>query len=316
MSVDLTSPVCHDTDKAREWLEQSRWPNGASCPHCGSVSVLRMEGKAHRPGLFHCRDCRGQFTVLTGSVMERSHIALPKWVLAFHLMTGSKKGISAHQLHRELKVAYRTAWFMAHRIREAMRDPNRSPLGGEGKIVEADEAYHGKKEKPMPSPHRRGRLYTKSGKSGGAQKRPIFALVERGGEARAFHMPVVTAKNIRVVMVKHADRKSRHHTDESNLYPRVGAEFAAHETMHHSAKEYARGDVTTNTVEGFFGVFKRGMKGVYQHCGEQHFQRYLDEFTFRYDNRSKLGVEDAERAVIALKAAEGKRLTYRRFDAA
>jgi transposase-like protein len=315
MSVDLTSPIFHDTDKAREWLEQSRWPAGASCPHCGSVDVLRMEGKAHRPGLFQCRDCRGQFTVLTGSVMERSHISLPKWVLAFHLMTGSKKGISAHQLHRELKVAYRTAWFMAHRIREAMRDATPGPIGGEGKVVEADEAYHGKRETPRvrnkysPPP-------TKRGKGGGADKRAIVALVERGGEARAFHMQVVTANNIREALVTHADRKSRLHTDESNLYPRVGAEFAAHETVHHSAKEYARGDVTTNSVEGFFGIFKRGMNGVYQHCGEQHFQRYIDEFTFRYNHRSKLGVEDKERAVIALKAAEGKRLTYRRVDAA
>ncbi len=298
MSVDLTSPIFHDEDKAREWLEAKRWPNGASCPRCGSARVAHMGGKSGRPGLFHCSDCRGQFTVRTGQVMERSHVTLAKWVLAFHLMAASKKGVSAHQLHRTLKVAYNTAWFMAHRIREAMADPAPGPLGGEGKIVEADEAYHGKKETPTPSPQRRGRPYIKS------------------GEARAMHMPVVTAKNIREKLVKHADRKSRLHTDESNLYPAVGAEFAIHETVNHSAKEYARGDGTTNTVEGFFGVFKRGMNGVYQHCGEQHFQRYLDEFTFRYNIRAKLGVEDAERAAIALMAAEGKRLTWRRPQAA
>jgi transposase-like protein len=314
MPIDLTNPIFHNNDKAREWLEAARWPNGANCPHCGSVAVARMGGTSGRPGLFHCPDCRGQFTVRTGQVMERSHIPLPKWVLAYHLMASSKKGVSAHQLHRTLGVAYNTAWFMAHRIREAMADKDPSPMGGEGKVIEADEAYQGKKEIPTPSRHRRGRPYLKKGKA--AEKRPIVALVERGGPARAFHMPVVTAKNIREKLVTHTSRKSRLHTDESPLYDAVGSEFAKHETVNHSAKEYARGDVTTNTVEGFFGIFKRGMTGVYQHCGEQHFQRYLDEFSFRYSNRSKLGVEDAERAVLAMRGAEGKRLTWRRTDEA
>ena len=314
MTVNLTDPIFHDEAKAREWLETSRWPDGPYCPHCGSVDVLRMQGRKHRPGLFHCRDCRGQFTVLTGAVMERSHIALPKWVLAIHLLTGSKKGISAHQLHRELDITYRAAWFMAHRIREAMRDESPAMLGGEGKIIEADEAYHGKVETPIPGAQRKGRPYLKRDLS--KQKRPIVALVERGGGARAFHMPMVTAKNVREKLVTHADRKSRLHTDESPLYPDAGTEFASHETVKHSAKEYVRGDVTTNTVEGLFGIFKRGMVGVYQHCGEQHLQRYLDEFTFRYSNRSKLGIEDAERAVLAAKCMDGKRLTYRRINAA
>ena len=316
MSIDLTAPKFTDENAAREHLEAVRWPNGANCPHCGSVLVLRMEGKAHRPGLFHCRDCKGQFSVTVGSVMERSHIPLNKWVLAVHLITASKKGISSHQLMRMLGVTYKTAWFMSHRIREMMTDANPGPLGGEGKVVEADEAYHGKRETPVVSTQRKGRPYTKDGKSGGTQKRPIVALLERGGEARAFHMPHGTAKNIRQVLVTHADRKSRLHTDESQLYPTVGTEFAKHETVNHGAKEYARGDVTTNTVEGFFGVFKRGMTGVYQHCGEQHFQRYLNEFTFRYNNRSKLGVEDDARALIALRGAAGKRLTYRRTNGA
>ena len=269
-----------------------------------------MEGKVHREGLFHCRDCRGQYTVLTGSVMERSHVPLPKWVLAIRLMTASKKGMSAHQVHRMINVTYKTAWFMCHRIREAMREIAPAPLGGEDKVIEADEAYHGKKEIPTPSRHRRGRPYIKKGKA--AEKRPIVALVERGGEARAFSMPVVTGKNIREKLVTHASRKSRLHTDESRLYETLGKEFATHETVNHSAKEYARGDVTTNTVEGFFGIFKRGMVGVYQHCGEQHLQRYLDEFTFRYNNRSKLGIEDQERARIAAYGMNHKRLTYRR----
>lgn len=234
--------------------------------------------------------------------------------MAFHLMTASKNGTSAHQRHRSITVAYNTAWFMAGRIREAMADPSPAPLGGEGMFVGADETYHGKKEAATPSLHHRGRRYIKKGKA--AAKRPIVALVERGGAVRAVHMPVVTAKNIREVLVKHADRKSRLHTDASNLYPAVGAEFTVHEPVSHGAKEYARGDVTTNTIEGFLDVFKRGVKGVDQHCGEQHFQCYLDEFTFRYNNRGKLGVEDAERAVIALHGAEGKRLTWPRPNVA
>ena len=315
MNVDLTDPIFHDEDKAREWLEASRWPNGPTCPHCGSVRPARMGGMSGRPGLFHCPDCRGQFTVRTGQVMERSHVPLAKWVMAYHLMASSKKGISAHQLHRTLKVAYNTAWFMAHRIREAMSEKNPAPLGGPGKIVEADEAYHGKRETPVQRSRNAVKNPTKRGLGGGAQKRPIVALVERDGEVRATHMNHVTGKNLRDFIVRNADRKSRLHTDESNLYPTLGKEFATHETVNHSMKEYARGDATTNTVEGYFGVFKRGMVGVYQHCGEQHLQRYLDEFSFRWNHRVKLGVEDAERAAAAIYAAEGKRLTWRRPDA-
>jgi transposase-like protein len=313
MTIDLTDQIFHDETKARAWLEQARWPNGVNCVHCGSLRVAPMGGKKHRPGLYHCPDCRGQFTVTTDSVMESSHVALAKWVLAIRLMTSSKKGFSAHQLHRSIGVTYKTAWFMFHRLREAMSDPAAAPLGGEGKIVEADEAYHGKRKHPHVSPQRKGRPYTKGGKNGGGQKRPIVALVERNGEARVTHMGVVTAKNIGAFMAKNVDMKSRLHTDESNLYPGLGKDFAKHETVNHGAKEYARGDVTINTAEGYFGVFKRGMTGVYQHCGEQHFQRYLDEFSFRFNNRSKLGIEDSERAVKMTKAMEGKRLTYRRI---
>ena len=312
MTVDLTAAEFHDEAAAREWMEGSRWPNGANCCHCGSVNVLRMEGKAHRAGLFHCRDCRGQFSVLTGSVMESSHLPLNKWVLAIRLMTASKKGVSAHQIHRMLNITYKTAWFMCHRIREAMRDVNPIALGGEGKIVEADEAYHGKRETPVTLSRGRIRKPTKRGRGGGAEKRPIVALVERGGEVRATHMNHVTGKNLRKFVVENASRKSRLHTDESPLYTTMGAEFATHETVNHGKKEYARGDVTTNSVEGFFGIFKRGMTGVYQHCGEQHLQRYLDEFSFRYNNRVRLGVHDEERAVLAAKGMDGKRLTYRR----
>jgi transposase-like protein len=313
-NLDLTDQIFHDENAARAWLEMSRWPDGPFCPHCGTFNVSLMGGEGHRKGLFHCHDCRGQFTVLTGSVMERSHISSPKWVLAIRLMTSSKKEVSAHQVHRSLGITYKTAWFMCHRIREAMCDPKPPPLGGEGKVIEADEAYHGKRETQVPRSRNATKVFTKRGLGGGAQKRPIFALVERGGGARAFHVPHVTAKNLREKLVTHADRKSRLHTDESNLYPETGAEFAKHETVNHSKKEYVRGDVTTNTVEGFFGIFKRGMTGVYQHCGEQHLQRYLDEFTFRYNCRVKLGIDDLERAVLATRAMDGKRLTYRRIS--
>ena len=314
MATDLSAPHFHDETKAREHLEAVRWPHGPYCPHCGSYAATRMEGDKHRDGLMNCRDCRKQYSVTVGTVFERSHLPLTTWLMANYLMNASKKGISAHQLHRMLEIPYKTAWFMCHRLREAMRDTSTTPLGGEGQVIEADEAYKGKKEIPTPSPQRKGRPYIRGGRA--AEKRPIFALVERGGQARAYSMPKVTGENIRDVLVRNADRKSRLHTDESNLYPKVGEQFAQHERVHHSAGEYARGDVTTNSVEGFFGIFKRGMTGVYQHCAEHHFQRYLDEFSFRYSNRIKLGVDDAERAAIALKNGEGKRLTYRRTDGA
>ena len=319
-NVNLSNPIFHDEIKAREWLESVRWANGAFCAHCGSVNVLRMEGEAHREGLHNCRDCRKQFSVTVGTVYERSHVPLHKWVLANYLMNSSKKGISAAQISRTVGVTYKTAWFMAHRIREAMTDPNPAPIGGEGKVIEADEMYHGKAEIP-PSPSRYGRPYIHEGKK--AQKRTVIALVERAGEARAVHLSKkrVTAKNVAEVLIRHADVKSTLHTDESNLYPPVAApHFAKHEKVRHADKEYARGKgvdlVTTNSVEGFFGVFKRGFNGIYQHCGEQHFQRYLDEYTFRYNYRVKLGYSDMDRAIAAMKGIEGKRLTYRRISAA
>lgn len=316
MTIDLTDPIFHDETEARAWLEGARWPNGVNCPHCGSLRVAVMGGKGHRPGLFHCPDCRGQFTVQTGSVMESSHVPLAKWVLAIRLMTSSKKGMSAHQLHRSIGVTYKTAWFMFHRIREAMSDPNAPPLGGPGKVIEADEAYHGKRKTPR-EPQPRDKYRTPPTKTGGNKKRPITVLVERGGEARVKHMITVNAKNLSTFIAANADKASRLHTDESNLYPGIGAGFAKHETVNHGAREYARGKgdelITSNSAEGFFGVFKRGMVGVYQHCGEQHFQRYLDEYAYRFNTRAKLGVDDATRAVRATKAMEGKRLTYRRI---
>jgi transposase-like protein len=314
MTRDLTAPNYTDPDAARAHLEAQRWPNGPVCPHCGSCApdrVYALKGKAHRVGLYQCNDCLQQFTVTVGTCFERSKIPLNKWVLATHLLGSSKKGMSSHQLHRMLGVTYKTAWFMTHRIREAMKDLAAPPLGGGGKIVEADETYFGEQENPVPSPQRRGRPYITKRGAGGATKRAVLALVERGGSVRMFHVEAVTAATVREIIVTNVSRESVLHTDESKLYTKLGAEFAAHNTVRHSAGEYARGDVHTNTVEGYFSVFKRGMKGVYQHCREKHLHRYITEFEFRHNTRTALGWNDAMRRDRTLSQIGGKRLTYR-----
>jgi transposase-like protein len=312
--TDLTDPIFHDETKAREHLESIRWPNGPYCPHCGNSDedqITKLAGKSHRPGLHVCNECREHFTVTVGSVMERSHIPLRKWVLGFHLMAASKKGVSAHQLMRMLGLgSYRTAWFMAHRIREAMKDARPEPMGGPGKVIEADETYYGKLETPRPR-NKYSPPPTRGGKSGGAQKRAVLGLVERGGKARTFHIHRATANEVREIMVKTVSRKSELHTDESPIYTTLGKEFDAHKTVNHSRGEYVKGNVHTNTVENVWSVFKRGMKGIYQHCGEAHLHRYLAEFEFRHNNRAARGVTDTMRAADAIKGAEGKRLTYR-----
>lgn len=311
MAAALDNPIFADADKAREHLEAQRWPNGAICPHCGNADPARiaaLKGKAHRAGLYQCAECREQFTVTVGTVFERSKIPLNKWLLAVHLMCASKKGISAHQLHRMLGVTYKTSWFMCHRIREAMREEFPEPMGGDGQIIEADETYFGDKETVAKR--------TKRGKSGLGSKRAVVALVERGGSVRSFHVDSADATSIREIVVTNVRRSSVLHTDESKLYTKTGTEFASHETVKHSAGEYVRGLVHTNTIEGVFSVFKRGMKGVYQHCAEKHLFRYLAEFDFRYNNRTKLGVSDTERRDNALKGIDGKRLTYRRINGA
>lgn len=320
--TNLKDPMFHDEDAARAALEAQRWPHGPICPHCRNSDqskIAKVEGKkhSHRPGLYYCNECKGQFTVTIGSIFERSKVPLTKWWMATYLIASSKKGMSAHQLHRMLGVTYKTAWFMAHRIREAMKEDNTTsgPLGGDGKTIEADETYHGKRETPLVSPQRRGRPFIKKGKSGPGTKRIVVGLVERGGKARTFHVQQATKASVRDVLVRNADRKSILYTDESNLYPITGAEFAKHGTVKHTAKEYARreGDVVihTNTIENVFSIFKRGMIGVYQHCGEAHLHRYLSEFDFRYNRRAKLGWNDDMRANAIMQAAEGKRLTYR-----
>ena len=313
--TDLTAPIFHDEDAAREHFESIRWANGVYCPHCGNANedeITKLNGQSHRKGLHVCNECREHFTVTVGSVMERSHIPLHKWALGFYLMASSKKGVSAHQLMRTLGIgSYRTAWFMAHRIREAMIEDagDTGPLGGEGKVVEADETYHGSRETPRV--RKAGQpAATRGHKSGGAQKRIIVGLVERGGRVRTFHVQTATAATVREILLKNASRKSILHTDESRLYTGTGKLFSDHETVVHSKHEYVRGDVHTNTVENVWSVFKRGMKGIYQHCGEAHLPRYLAEFDFRYNRRAKLGVSDVQRAIDAIKGAAGRRLMY------
>jgi len=302
----FTAPQFTNETAAIAHLEASRWADVVNCPHCGSVNVHRMAGKT-QAGYFLCNDCRDKFTCRTGTVMERSHIPVHKWLLAIHLLTASKKGMSAHQLHRMLGVTYKSAWFLAHRIREAMADGNPTPMGGEGESVQADETYYGNTSK-------RAKHYRK----GHSKKASVVALVEpKTGRVRAVHMSkTANVENVREFLVTNIDRKSELHTDESRLYITVGKEFADHKTVEHgwNGRGYYVGKdgQTTNNVENFFGVFKKGMVGVYHFCGEQHLQRYLNEFAFRYSNRSGVGIEDNQRAAMALKGIEGKRLTYRR----
>ncbi len=305
----FTLPRFTDDNAAREHLEALRWPNGPVCPHCGGTERnSRLAGESHRPGLIFCGDCRTQFTVTVGTVIERSKIPLHKWVLANHLLCSAKKGISAHQIHRTIGVTYKTAWFMVHRLRLAMTDEPTGPLGGSGKIVEVDETYWGRKEgtkKPTDPAERKRYRGTRVMKD----LRPIVALVERGGKVRSIHMDV-TKDNLKQAL-EQIDRQTHLMTDESRLYTKAGREFAKHSTVNHGRKEYARGNVTTNTVEGYFAILKRGLIGTYHHVNQRHLQRYLNEFAFRFNNRSALGVEDVERADNALKGISGKRLTYR-----
>jgi transposase-like protein len=294
----FAEPHFQNDEAARAMLESILWPDGPVCPHCG---VVNHSYKTKRPGVFRCAEkaCRKDFSVTMKTVMERSHIALHKWLQGFHLMTSSKKGVSAHQLHRTLQITYEAAWFMAHRIREAMRLGGLSPLGGGGKVVEADETYIGRLE-GVPKQRR-----------GGAHKNIVLTLVERGGSARSFHIDSTSIADIAPILRQNIKRESRFMTDEARHYMEVGREYASHEAVNHGQEEYVRGDITTNTVEGYYSIFKRGMKGVYQRCAEKHLHRYLSEFDFRYSNRVALGVNDGERRTLAIKNAAGKRLTYR-----
>jgi transposase-like protein len=306
----LKEPRFNDEEAARAWFEGARWPNSPVCPHC--------KGEAHyptkKPGRYRCaaKACRKDFTVMTGTVMERSHAKLTQWAVAFFLGASSKKGFSAHQLHRALGCQYNTAWFLHHRVMEAMRRGNLDlpPMGGEGMIVEADETYYGRaKKKKLLKP--RTWPYLKGGWKDKGAARPIVALVERGGNIRTWHVANADKFTVAKIVSDNIAKESRLHTDESRLYTEIGGTFAAHETVHHSSGEYVRDDIHTNSAEGFFSIFKRGMKGVYQHCSEKHLHRYLAEFDFRYNHRK---ISDEERTLEAVRGGEGKRLTYHQPD--
>lgn len=300
----FTEPRFNNDDAAREHLESIRWPDGPVCPHCGGTERnSKLQGETCRPGLYFCGDCREQFTVTVGTVFERSKVPMHKWVLATHLICSSKKGMSAHQLHRTLGVTYKTAWFMAHRIREAMDIPLAGPLGSNGSPIEVDETYWGNEGKQAP------------GARGWAHKMKVVSLVERNGQKRSHHVANVTAKTVGPILREQVAKKARLMTDETKVYNQVGKEFSSHEKVNHSAGEYARGDVTTNTVESSFAILKRGLYGTFHHVSEQHLQRYATEFDFRWNTRTKLGFSDVDRAAIALKNIGGKRVTYRRLDA-
>jgi len=303
--TDLTNPIFHDEDKARKHFEDLRWPQGPVCPFCGSVNdATLMGGETTRPGLYKCKakECRKPFTATMGTIYERSHIPLHKWMLATHLMVSSKMGMSAHQLYRMLGFgSYRTAWFMAHRIRLAMADVTPPPLGGPDKIVEADETYMGGKEK---NKHRNKRA-AKMDVFG--PKEAVFTLVERDGRARSFHVANVTTKNLRPLVFTNVHRTSHLMTDGARMYPKIGAEFARFSSVDHSGGEYVRGVAHSNTVENFFSILKRGVYGTYLHVSEAHLHRYLSEFDFRYNTRK---ISDAERAAEAVRGVVGKRLTY------
>jgi len=306
MSV-LSSRYFHCEEAAFEHLESIVWANGVSCPHCGSMSGKHYDLRKTRMGLRKCSDCRKQFTVKVGTVFESAHIPLNKMLQAVYLMCASKKGISAHQLHRVLGITYKSAWFLCHRIREAMRSGDLAPMGGGGGTVEIDETFIGNDRTVKPKGEKKGRGY--------AHKHKVLSLVDReAGQVRSMVVDSLSAKALTPILKENIDREARVMTDEAGQYHHIGKHFeGGHAFTRHGQGEYvSKTDRTihTNTIEGYFSIFKRGMKGVYQHCGKQHLHRYLAEFDFRYNNRSALGVEDAERSANALGGIVGKRLKY------
>jgi transposase-like protein len=316
MASNLQNPIFTDETKAREWLEARVWPQGPICPHCGTPSegVTKLEGSKHRPGVYQCNGCREQFTVTVKTVFERSKIPLTKWLAALFLLTASKKGVSAHQIHRSLGISYKSAWFLMHRLREAMRNGGLAPMGGAGEIVEVDETVIGKLD---GAPKHTYQGY------GQQWRNVVMTLVTRGGNARSFHIAGTTTGVVLPIIRANLQAETFIMTDEASWYRSLGDTFT-HEAVNHSAKEYVRRDfswhsgqlqtvkITTNTVEGYFSIFKRGMRGVYQHCKEKHLHRYLAEFDFRYNTRTALGYTDLMRAELAAAGIKGKRLTYRR----
>ena len=305
----LNAKHFQDEEAAFEYVEAALWPTGPVCPHCGGVERLsKMNGKTTRAGLYKCYQCRKPFTVRMGTIFESSHIPLHLWLQAIHLICSSKKGISSNQLHRTLGITLKSAWFLSHRIRLAMADGSLAPMGGAGSVVEVDETIFGKQEGAPKDASFKGSNF----------RNVVLTLVERGGSARSFHVDGTTIGTLKPIVLANVARESAMMTDQAKWYPEIGAQFASHDTVNHSEDEYVRYEgtklVSTNTVEGYYSIFKRGMKGVYQHCKEKHLHRYLSEFDFRYSNRVRLGADDTERASRALKGAVGKRLTYRTTD--
>lgn len=301
MNGDIFAPHFQDADKAREYLEALRWPNGPVCPHCGVEGThYALQGKSHRPGLMKCKDCRKQFSVTVGTVFERSKIPLNKWLLAVHLMCASKKAISSHQLHRMLGVTYKSAWFMTHRIREAMKPSGGGLMGQNGGTVEADETYWGNKGK------------NRKGARGYEHKMKVVSLVERGGEKRSLVVRAVNTKSLTEILDRNVCKSAHLMTDEHSGYVPAGKLQARHGFTKHSKKQYVDGDVHSNTVESSFSLLKRGLIGTFHHVGEQHLQRYVTEFDFRWNHRK---TTDKERADTLLIGVGGKRLQYRRIDA-
>ncbi|KFN49256.1 IS1595 family transposase [Arenimonas composti] len=297
MTADLFAPHFHDADKARAYLEKLRWPNGPVCPHCGVEGEhYALKGAAHRPGLWKCKDCRKQFSVTVGTVFEKSKVPLNKWLMVVHLMCASKKAISSLQISRMIGITYKSAWFMTHRVREAMKPGNAGLMGTNGGVVEADETYWGtSKSKPVNA-------------RGYEHKMKVVSLVERGGEKRSIVVPSVNSKTLRVVLESNVCKSAHLMTDEFGGYKKLGKEFASHRFTTHQSGQYADGNTHSNTVESSFSLLKRGLIGTFHHVGEQHLQRYVTEFDFRWNHRK---ISDRERSDKLLQSVAGKRLTYR-----
>jgi transposase-like protein len=299
MASALSAKHFHDEAEAFAYVEARVWPDGPTCPHCGGVERIGlMGGKSTRTGLYKCYQCRKPFTVRMGTIFESSKVALHVWLQAMYLIAGSKKGISSNQLARTLGLTVKTAWFLSHRIREAMREGGLAPFGVEGGAVEVDETYIGRKAGAgMP-------------KGGWGHKMTVLGLIDRNtGRSRFFHVDKGGAQ-IHSIVLGNLSREARLMTDEATMYRKIGREFAEHGAVNHQRDEYVRGDITTNSIEGAFSIFKRGMRGVYQHCAEKHLHRYLAEFEFRYSHREATGSNDADRADALLRGIIGKRLTY------
>ena len=299
---NLSAAHLHNEEAAYAYIETRLWPHGATCPKCGGRDrVKKLDGKSTRIGTYYCNSCRKPFTVKVGTIFESSHVPMHVWLQAITMMVGSKKGISSNQLHRHLSVTLKTAWFMSHRIREAMRSGELAPMGGDGGIVEIDETFIGNDPDRPKMPKARGFQH----------KMKVLSLVDRNtGRAKSMVVNDLNAKAILPILKANIAAEAHVMTDDAGYHQKLAADFSGHDFVNHSAGQYGRGEIHTNTIEGFFSIFKRGMRGIYQHCGKNHLHRYMAEFDFRYSHRVALGIGDTERADRVLLGVVGKRLTY------